>query len=138
MSESWSAKRWSTRPGASRRPKWHRRGCRQKETSCARSSGAYKPSESEGRRLRVGEKQAVEDAEQAASLGGAAPDEILHKRVIAQRGAQHRVPTAGRDAIPPEHGLAAILKGEGWVAQGVYRGRKGRHGARADGTALGE
>ena len=26
------------------------------------------------RRLRVGEKQAVEDAEQAASLGGAAPD----------------------------------------------------------------
>ena len=36
-----------------------------------------------GRRLRVGEKQAVEDAEQAASLGGAAPDEILHERVIA-------------------------------------------------------
>ena len=62
----------------------------------------------------------------------------MHERVIAQRRAQHRVPTAGRDAIPPEHGPAAILKGEGRVAQGTYRRLEGRHGALASGTALGE
>ena len=91
-----------------------------------------------GRRLRVGEKQAVEDGEQAASLGSAAPNKILHKRVVAQWHAQHRVPTAGRDAITPQHGPAAVLKGEGWVAQGMYRWLEGSHGTLADGTALGE
>ena len=65
-------------------------------------------------------------------------NKVLHERVVAQRRAQHRVSAAGRNSITPEHGLAAILKGEGWVAQGVHRGRKGRHGALADGTALGE
>jgi len=65
------------------------------------------------RRLGVGEKQAVEDGKQAASLGGAALDEVLHKGVVTQRSAQYWVPAAGCDAITPEHGPAAVLEGEG-------------------------
>ena len=48
------------------------------------------------------------------------------------------MPTAGRDAVPSEHGPAAILEGEGWVAQGMNRRLEGRHGALARGTALGK
>jgi hypothetical protein len=91
-----------------------------------------------GRRLGVREKQAVEDGKQAASLGGAALDEVLHKGIVTQRSAQHWVPAAGRDAITPEHGPAAVLEGEGWVTQGTNRRLEGSHGPRADGAPLGE
>ena len=86
------------------------------------------------RRLRGGEKQAVEDGEQAASLGGRAPNEVLHKGVVAQRRVQHWVPAAGRDAITPEHGPTAVLKGEGRVPQGMNRRLEGSHGTLTGGA----
>ena len=69
-----------------------------------------------GRRLRVSEKKAVKDRQEAASLASTALHKILYEGVVAQRCAQHWVPAPSRDAIAPEHGVAACLEGQGWIA----------------------
>ena len=67
---------------------------------------------------RVGEKQAVEDAEQAASHGGAAVDEILHERIThhcpaacpapgARGGPRRHPPGAWPGGHPQRRGLAS-------------------------------
>ena len=84
-----------------------------------------------GRRLGVREKQAVEDGKQAASLGGAALDEVLHKGIVTQRSAQHWVPAPRCGAVATEHGATTSIKGEGWVTKGEDSWLKGSHGALA-------
>ena len=90
MDASWSAKRWSTRPGArgQQAAEVRQAGLQAEGDELRALIRCVQAERVGGRRLRVGEKQAVEDAEQAASLGGAAPDKILHERVVAQRRAQ--------------------------------------------------